>query len=140
MVRYVSVRRRGLNWLVLMLFSLGCLFFVSEGYAGSRSWSVKKTIPPGEKFQIQRMYNINSDTCVADKVPPKPTLSGSVKLGNVSFRSGKTNPHQCPSVTINANFANYTAGAKTGTDRFKIVWRSSKNGPKYTVRYTIKIK
>ena len=93
-----------------VLALIGCTS-TQTGSSAGQSWTVEKTINRGEKIQIQQMYFINTTTCEADEIPPAPEVKQEPVFGQLEFRSGPTNPHQCPTITINANFADYTAGA-----------------------------
>ena len=85
------------------------------------------------------MYNVDTETCVGDRIPPKPSVTSEPKLGSLDYTSGIAPPTQCPNIKINANFASYQAGTITGTDRFKIKWRSS-SGYIFYRSYIINIK
>ena len=93
-----------------VLALIGCTS-TQTGSSAGQSWTVEKTINRGEKIQIQQMYFINKTTCEADEIPPAPEVKQEPVFGQLEYRSGPTNPHQCPTITINANFADYTAGA-----------------------------
>jgi hypothetical protein len=97
----------------------------------------KVQISRGETTQIQTMYYIKK--CKGDLVPPKPTMVDKLKLGSVNYRSGMTVPDQCPSIKINANFADYTALDQVGLEKFEIRW-VAENGGVFVRKYEIEVK
>ena len=129
----MKIRYLGIALTLVMTLAIG----ISTAFAGRYSWIVKKTVKIGQTVQITEMYNIRK--CEADKVPPKPNLYGAANFGKLSYRTGKTRPRQCPSIKINANFADYTAGQETGKDKFIIQWVSTGGKAVYTVTYIIKV-
>lgn len=124
---------------LLLLSFLIPLTSITEANAAGRSWAVRKKIKTGEKISIQTMYAINRHTCEWDAEPPDPKFSSPPKFGKVSFKTGKTKPRQCPSKSIDARFADYTAGHEAGTDTFRIRWHST-SGPIFSVTYIIRVR
>ena len=114
-------------------------FAVPNSAISDTTWTVKKKIGQGEKVMIQTMYNINKSTCEWHKAPPKPKVQSNPKFGTLSFEAGTTKPRQCPEITINANFAWYTAGNQPGKDRFWIDWHATESSTVFRVKYVIEV-
>ncbi len=143
----INIHAKRVTYLVrlLSIVGFGLILTINTGFAGSNSWTVKKSVNTGQTIQIQTMYNITSRgagvKCRWDHVPPKPIEGGKRKLGTIFYRSGKADPlpRQCSDVKIDANFADYTAGKVAGLDKFWIKWRTER-GNFYTVTYRIRVK
>lgn len=125
-----------------LLFPLLVLIFLALTYSPAAAYDTKTrriSMKAGETVELQIMYFIVSQNCKSDKIPPRPVVMKPPKLGSLSFRSGKATPHQCPTITINANFADYHAGNKPGTDRFKIHWPRHGGGGTFYRNYVVTV-
>ena len=126
---------------LLALAALVLVTLPTTDPAEARSgWTIRKEVERGKSIDLQTMYFINTRTCKAHKVPPQPAFRNAPKLGQVKFRSGTTQPRQCPSETINANFTIYTAGATPGRDRFTIRYKATESSKTFNVRFIVDVK
>ena len=109
---------------IVISIVLSVFVFNLNAFADSKTVNLK--VSKGDKIQIQIMYSVNSKTCVADDIPPKPVLVQKPKLGTLSYRPDTRKPSQCPKIMINLIVADYIAAGIAGVDNFKIHWKSKK--------------
>ena len=128
------------RWLTAVTFAaIACIQFSGAALAKD-SWTVRKEVVRGKTIDLQTMYNINARTCIAQKVPPRPQVKKAPKLGKIAVKNGTTNPRQCPSETINANFTVYNAGNQVGRDRFTVHYVSTESKHVFRVRFIVDVK